>query len=107
MFGMEGLQIFHFYLKVSKKEDPSTMICHIKNISMGLWLNKERKTHIQHPNMYKLYVSCNYIHKDFSVPASEHEHSVTAAPVTRALDLAAAQSQRQCTVPLLKKVICV
>lgn len=48
------------------------MISHIKNISMGLWPHKE-KTHIQYPNMYKLYVSCNYLHKDsfFFVPATQ------------------------------------
>lgn len=38
---------------------------------MGLWLHK-RETHIQYPNMYKLYVSCNYIHKRTSVvPATQ------------------------------------
>lgn len=46
-----------------KRQDPSTMISHIKNISVGLWLHK-RETHIQYPNMYKLYVSWNYIHRD-------------------------------------------
>lgn len=36
---------------------------------MGLWLHKKRKTHIQYPNIYKLYVSINYIYtkKDFFV----------------------------------------
>lgn len=46
-FLMDGLQMFPFLLKIfhkkKKKKDPFTMISHIKNISMGLWLHKERK----------------------------------------------------------------
>ena len=51
---------FLFFLLNVFQKHPSIMISHIKNISMGLWLHKERK-HIQYPNIYKLYVSCKFI----------------------------------------------
>lgn len=56
-----------FQKRRRKKKIHPRMISHIKNISMGLWLHKKRKTHIQYPNIYKLYVSINYIYtkKDF------------------------------------------
>lgn len=59
-----------FIEKFPKRQDPSTMISHIKNISVGLWLHK-RETHIQYPNMYKLYVSCNYIQGLFVAAATQ------------------------------------
>lgn len=40
----------------------------------------------------KLYVSCNYIHKDFSLSRQrKHQHSVRAAPGMRVLDRTAVQ----------------
>lgn len=86
-----------------KRQDPSQMISHIKNISVGLWLHK-RETHIQYPNMYKLYVSCNYIHKDYWLSRRpKHQHSVRAAPGMRALDRTAAQSAQYRYSPKKKK----
>lgn len=37
---------------------------------------QREKTHIQYPNMYKLYVSCNYIQEDSFCPGKPDPSTV-------------------------------
>lgn len=59
-----------FLLKIFQKNNRSTMNSHIKNISMGLWLHKE-KTHTISKYVQVvcelLLANSLYTHKDFSL----------------------------------------
>lgn len=68
-----------------KKDDPSTNDFSYQKYINGSMATQREKTHIQYPNMYKLYVSINYIYtkKDSFlnlVVQPRREHSVTGGP---------------------------
>lgn len=57
--------IFFFekgFPKKKKKEDPSTNDFSYQKYINGSMATQKDKTHIQYPNIYKLYVSINYIY---------------------------------------------
>lgn len=51
-----------FPKKKKKKEDPSTNDFSYQKYINGSMATQREKTHIQYPNIYKLYVSINYIY---------------------------------------------